>query len=585
MSNQPLNLLLIDDDPIFRLGLATALARWQEIQALDQASTPQEALTQINQNTYDLVLLEPNLGADSQTGWEFAQNLRESDRERKICLLSNTADLAQLKKAQDRGINGYCAKRSDIEQIIAVIERIIQGETVWDSLPSFSLLESSVRLSRHPQWLSRLRQSGMGQITTNLNQINAQLNQAELSKWDQLFWQGRRRELAAARWLIEQLLPVEVVVISPANWSSVDRDQLRGANEGLEEIVPAELSLPILFQSAPTATIFQHTYHRLKTPLPNLTKIPLEIDILKLEKREALLILVLNQLGKALERLRFAEVSLTQLPQNLADILQPVWQDSTLSFLGKYGSGQHQLTLEELQDLLEEDQEAIQTEILDKIPFLVEFFSYFLKENSLRVEAINYRYDSPEAMGRAELILQNIIIQLANSIMVFILNRFSDQEKLKEILYNEDGISSREMARFRNNLTWKYRLDNYWETPKQIFESRYRLYYCSEKGIKTTQVYFPRQQELNQLQGLPWLVTMGLEIRDAIAPRLRAVIGWVGQGIVYLLTQVIGRGIGLIGRGILQGVGSTLPEARSGKQPRRDAKDSQSPDKGISNHT
>ena len=43
---------------------------------------------------------------------------------------------------------------------------------------------------------------------------------------------------------------------------------------------------------------------------------------------------------------------------------------------------------------------------------------------------------------------------------------------------------------------------------------------------------------------------------------------------MYLLTQVIGRGIGLIGRGIIQGVGSSFQDSKFGKknnvgEPRR----------------
>jgi len=64
------------------------------------------------------------------------------------------------------------------------------------------------------------------------------------------------------------------------------------------------------------------------------------------------------------------------------------------------------------------------------------------------------------------------------------------------------------------------------------------------------------------LQGIRLGVTIALEFRDAIAPRFRAVFGVVGQAVVYVLTQVIGRGIGLIGRGILQGIGKSVESKR-----------------------
>ena len=60
-------------------------------------------------------------------------------------------------------------------------------------------------------------------------------------------------------------------------------------------------------------------------------------------------------------------------------------------------------------------------------------------------------------------------------------------------------------------------------------------------------------------------VTLLLETRDAIAPGIRATVSFIGSGIVYLLTQVIGRGIGLIGRGIIQGVGNSFQDIKFGK--------------------
>jgi hypothetical protein len=36
----------------------------------------------------------------------------------------------------------------------------------------------------------------------------------------------------------------------------------------------------------------------------------------------------------------------------------------------------------------------------------------------------------------------------------------------------------------------------------------------------------------------------------------------VGSGLVYVLTEVVGRGIGLVGRGILQGIGSAWQDTK-----------------------
>jgi Protein of unknown function (DUF3685) len=90
------------------------------------------------------------------------------------------------------------------------------------------------------------------------------------------------------------------------------------------------------------------------------------------------------------------------------------------------------------------------------------------------------------------------------------------------------------------------------------------LFVFNGRGIRKVSIYAPRAQELEQLSGVQQTMTLLLESRDAIAPRLRSVVAFVGRGVVYVLTQVIGRGIGLIGRGIVQGIGNSLQDSRMG---------------------
>ncbi|NJL84667.1 MAG: hypothetical protein HC890_20225, partial [Chloroflexaceae bacterium] len=70
----------------------------------------------------------------------------------------------------------------------------------------------------------RARHQGLQQIDEALAQVNGQLRRPGLPLIDWLYWSGRRRELRTARWLVQQLLPVEVLVIpEPGPESSRDR--------------------------------------------------------------------------------------------------------------------------------------------------------------------------------------------------------------------------------------------------------------------------------------------------------------------------------------------------------------------------
>ena len=144
--------------------------------------------------------------------------------------------------------------------------------------------------------------------------------------------------------------------------------------------------------------------------------------------------------------------------------------------------------------------------------------------------------------------------------MQVILNNFYDVEKLKYKLYKPEYKSDREIARFRNQLSWKYRQEIYFNRPQNIFESRHRLFVLDAGKIRNIYVYAPRKAELEKLTGIPWLSTIIIEIRDAIAPLVRKFIALAGSGVVFILTQVIGKGLGLIGKGIIQGIGSTIKD-------------------------
>jgi Protein of unknown function (DUF3685) len=200
-----------------------------------------------------------------------------------------------------------------------------------------------------------------------------------------------------------------------------------------------------------------------------------------------------------------------------------------------------------------------------KIIFSVDLFAYLLEQQPLKIENVEYRPEAPESIARAEKLIQNLIIQIANAVMQVNLNNFSSLETSKYNLYRNNYKSSREIANFRNQLAWKYRKNDWFKEPMEIFESKYHLFYFNGQGIERDTLYVPRTEELERLRGFRWLVTIALEARDAIAPPLRSIITFISSGLIYILTQVIGRGIGLIAKGIIQGIGNTIQETRYGK--------------------
>lgn len=558
--SRPIKLLLVDDDPIFRLGLSTALQAFSDVRVITQADSSAIALTQLSQEIPDIVILEPAI-AD---GWKLCQQIQQNYPNLSLFILSATSDTEQLLAARSSGVNGYAPKGTEISEIVEILRRIYVGETQWQALDALSLNKFPIR---RKNWLVRMYQSGLEQIEATLTQINDHLDNPNLSTFDWLYWSGRKRELLTSRWLVKQLLPSETIVIQePSIKESISKTLPE--NAGLPSLFPALAPANIDFQRSPSLVVLDKILAKIQLGIENKTSIPLEIDILQADKKRELFYLVFARFRKILEELRLLNVTYEELPEKRSLVLRSLLESSLLDFLSNYYTliG---LNNEKIINIFSLDSIIIQEEILEPIPMVVDLLGYFLLERALVIDNIPYRPESPEAMARAEILLENLIQKIANAVMQVILNNFSEVEIIKQTLYSDRYLSSREIARFRNDISWQYRQDKYLEEPKNIFESKHRLFVLNGGNLKTIYLYASRQDELSRLRGIPWLTTIAFELRDALSPRLRSIVAFLGKIVVYLLTQVIGRAIGLVGRGIIQGVGNTLQDTRYGKNSDR----------------
>ncbi|BAY33180.1 response regulator receiver protein [Nostoc carneum NIES-2107] len=582
MSDRPLKLLLIDQDPIFRLGLRVALAEIPNLQILSEVETDTAALQvlaefdQQDPNYVNLVVLElgnyrfPQL---QQQGLQFCRQLKVLYPNLPVLLLSSVTEPELLLAAKAAGVNGYCPKGTAVSELVTTMQAVAQGGSFWFTVGvtqnSVLQTQNSVLTQNSPLPFARLRNnwrlSGIAYIEASLQSVTGQLQVPGLPVMDQAILAGRRRELLAARWLLNRLLatpqerqPEQQQVIPDSMQLPPPVPSLNNAiaPSNTSNLVQLQDSLLLLSPRTLQSNLFAACITKLQLPLENVTDIPLEIDILRADKKRELLYLILQKLAKQLDELRVAEISINQLYDLKQSLIYDLWQSTVADFFGRFSRvpvGDRNL---EIVNILLQNPQPIQTAILQKIPLLMELFTYLLFQRDLQIDNTSYSADSPEAKSQALIILENFLIQVANGVVQPLLNYFADVEVIKQDFYDHRLISTREIERFRNDLSWKYRLNNYINEPTAIFESRYELFVFAPRGIAKTSIYAPRNQELTQLSGMPLVVTLLLEFRDAIAPRLKSLLAIFGSGIVFILTQVIGRGLGLIGRGILQGIGN-----------------------------
>ncbi|OUL30594.1 regulator [Nostoc sp. RF31YmG] len=581
MSDRPLRLLLVDQDPIFRLGLRVALAEIPNLLIVAEVETDTAALQVLAElakqdpNQINLVVLElgnnrsPKL---QQQGLQLCGQLKALYPHLPVLLLSSVTEPGLLLAARVAGIDGYCPKGTSVSELVAAMQEVAQGGSAWfgeisTQNSTLKAQDSALRTqeSRLPfaRLRNNLRLSGITYIEATLRSVMAQLQLPGLPVMDRAILAGRQRELLAARWLLnrmlalpqerhqeqQQFMPAFVELLPP----TIPSPSTAIATSDLQQL---QNSPPLLSPRSLQSNLFAACITKLQYPLENVTDIPLEIDILREDKKRELLYLILQKLAQQLDELRVAQIPINHLYDLKNPILHDLWQVTVTDFFGKFSRLQVGDSQIEIVRLLLQNFQIVQTEILNKIPLIIELFVHLLFQTDLQVDNTSYPAGSSEAQSQALMILENLLIQVANGVVQPLLNSLADLEMIKQGYYDRSLISTREIERFRNNLSWKYRLNNYINEPKAIFESRYEIFVFAPRGIAKTSIYAPRAQELTQLSNLPLVVTLLLEFRDAIAPRIQSLLAIFGSGIVFILTQVIGRGLGLIGRGILQGIGS-----------------------------
>ncbi|MEG4997560.1 DUF3685 domain-containing protein [Microcoleus sp. B4-D4] len=650
MSN--LQLLSIDNDPIFRLGLRVACEQSPDLEVVAEVSTVSEALQVLEARSLDSGAAEKppdlailgvetlNLRSGQDSALAACGELKSLYPNLPLLLLGEPLTPELLAVVQAAGANGYCPKGRDISVTMEAIRAVGSGSTYWPADATanstiqlnsavVSAIENSAAIAAEENLDDRivdrpLRQniltdafvSGLREIDSALALVKADLEEVKAadatdlpSILDRVIVSGHRRELLAARWIVSQLLleargrsgSAQGKKKQEGDRASLNvkrREKAEGKAENLLnnsqlQVAKSQVAAESLVVANDwQGSLFDSAAAKLQFDLVNLTGVPLEIDILRSAQKRELMSSILRKLEDLLEELRFSQVQPTQLSEKMPAILRDLWEATIIDFFGKYytlqteenlllDNSQTSLKLSEnpaitaanllngssveMVPVLLAEETAVAAEILDKIPMTVDFFAHLLFEIPLTVGNLSCVAGSPQAMQRAEALLENLAIQIASGVVQPLLNNFANIEEIKQNFYDGKLISTREIERFRNNLSWRYRWDNYFVEPKAIFESRFWLFVLGDAGIKRISIYAPRNRELAQLSGLQLVLTLLLEARDAIAPRVRAVISLLGAAVVYVLTQVIGRGIGLIGRGIIQGIGNSLQDGKFGK--------------------
>ncbi|GAB4514969.1 MAG: response regulator transcription factor [Anaerolineae bacterium] len=143
MLMSPIQILIVDDHAIVRQGLRLLLAAQPTIDVVGEAKDAEAALLLVQQLEPQLVLLDlimPGMG-----GLEGIRRILDLRPGTRILVLTSSLEDHLVKEALAAGAHGYILKASRPGDLLAAIERVMDGETALDPAAGQSLVRNAIR--------------------------------------------------------------------------------------------------------------------------------------------------------------------------------------------------------------------------------------------------------------------------------------------------------------------------------------------------------------------------------------------------------------------------------------------------------
>jgi two-component system, NarL family, response regulator len=140
-----IKVLIVDDHPVVRAGLASLLRRQSGLKLAGAAHSGEEALEMLKRMPVDVLLLD--LRMPSINGVDLLNLLKASESQPKAIILSSYEYEEEIYQAVKAGARGYLSKNATRDEIVAAIEEVIAGGTYFPERVTQSIAEREGRSS------------------------------------------------------------------------------------------------------------------------------------------------------------------------------------------------------------------------------------------------------------------------------------------------------------------------------------------------------------------------------------------------------------------------------------------------------
>jgi DNA-binding NarL/FixJ family response regulator len=135
--------LLVDDHPIVRQGLALLIDREPDLCVCGEAESAHAAFHAIATLLPDLVVLDISLSGPD--GLDVLKEIRMKTTNLPVLILSMHDESIYAERAMRAGANGYIMKQEATDKVLVAIRRILQGEVYVSDRLTSTMLQQYVR--------------------------------------------------------------------------------------------------------------------------------------------------------------------------------------------------------------------------------------------------------------------------------------------------------------------------------------------------------------------------------------------------------------------------------------------------------
>lgn len=119
--------LLVDDHPFMRAGLAQLINRQPDLCVIGECGNPIEAFTALGQAIPDLVLTDITM--PGRSGFDFIKDLRALSSSVLILVISMHDEAIYAERTLRAGASGYIMKEAGGDNLLLALRQVLRGET------------------------------------------------------------------------------------------------------------------------------------------------------------------------------------------------------------------------------------------------------------------------------------------------------------------------------------------------------------------------------------------------------------------------------------------------------------------------